>query len=161
MSKPGPFTFLYAEQADPSYGPLALLPGFRPCFTNRGLPDLLRDEERCVPGVIWPGVPPPPESPFKGDQATAVLVDPGEFEAVLPVLIRRQRRDPQSTSASRELMEAVRLSAEACGFPYDVIIAITNGFGAQVGYIGTHIGFADGQRADHIAADTGREIFLF
>lgn len=118
MSTSGPFTFLYAENADPSLGEVALLPGFRPVFTNRGLPDLLPDEERCVPGIVWEGVPGPPESPFKGDQATAVLVKTGRFEAVLPVLIRRQRRGGQSTSPSRDLMEAVRLAAEACGFPY-------------------------------------------
>lgn len=118
MSSAGPFTFLYAEQADPSYGEIALLPGWRAIFTNRGLPDLVQDEEHCVPGVVWQGVPPPPESPFKGDQATAVLVRPGQLEGVLPVLIRRQRRGGQSTSASRELMEAVRVASEACGFPY-------------------------------------------
>jgi hypothetical protein len=135
----GPFTFLYAESADPSCGPVALLPGYRPVFTHRGLPDLVADEDRCVPGILWEGVPPPPETPFKGDQATAVLVDPGAVEAVVPVLVRRQRRGGESTSPSRELMEAVRLGAEACGFPYAWVAeglplsAIDANFGKAVG----------------------------
>ena len=118
MSSQGPFTFLYAEAADPSLGEVALLPGWRPLFTHRGLPDLVLDEDRCVPGIVWAGVPPPPDTPFKGDQATAVLVKAGSLEAVLPVLVHRQRRGGESTSASRALMTAVRLASEACGFPY-------------------------------------------
>jgi hypothetical protein len=114
----GPFTFLYAEHADPSWGPVGLLPGWRPTYTNRGLPDLVRDEGRCVPGIVWKGVAPPPESPFKGDRGTAVLVEQGGFDSVLPVLIRRQRRGGEPTSPRRELMEAVRNSAELCGFPF-------------------------------------------
>ena len=139
MTSQGPFTFLYAESADPSFGVAALLPGYRPTFTTRGMPDLVKDETRCVPGILWEGVPPPPETPFKGDQATAVLVNPGASAAVVPVLIRRQRRGGESTSPSRELMEEVRLRAEACGFPYAwvteglLLSAIDANFGKSIG----------------------------
>jgi len=112
-----PWTFLYAEEANPDLGEVALLPGYRVTFRRRGLPDLEEAAGNAVPRIVWQGVAPPPEAPFKGDQAHAVVVRKDAVDGVRQVLLRRQRRGGESGSPSGELMERVREAAARCGFP--------------------------------------------